>query len=140
MTSVSAGHIILTPTQPVGSECGRPRGDRTRDLLTRSRALYRLSYRAPRGYDKDLTEIVRTANSFAFQSIIRTCTLSNEFELLFAVHSCLYRRSNGIFKYSLKYVKRFLKFKINTEGTQWLPATFKNFSSKQSIQENFSCF
>ena len=49
MTSVSAGHIILTPTQPVGS--GRPQrgggGDRTRDLLTRSRALYRLSYRAP---------------------------------------------------------------------------------------------
>ena len=39
MTSVSAGHIILTPTQPVGS--GRPlRGNRTRDLLTRSRALY----------------------------------------------------------------------------------------------------
>ena len=45
MTSVSAGHIILTPTQPVGS--GRPHGNRTRDLLTRSRALYRLSYRAP---------------------------------------------------------------------------------------------
>ena len=35
MTSVSAGHIILTPTQPVGS--GRPQ----------SLALYRLSYRAP---------------------------------------------------------------------------------------------
>ena len=49
MTSVSAGHTILTPTQPVGS--GR-RGDRTRDLLTRSRALYRLSYRAPhRNYE-----------------------------------------------------------------------------------------
>ena len=41
MTSVSASHIILTPTQPVGSR--RPQ----RDLLTRSRALYRLSYRAP---------------------------------------------------------------------------------------------
>ena len=42
MTSVSAGHIILTPIQPVGS--GRPR---TRDLLIRSSALYRLSYRNP---------------------------------------------------------------------------------------------
>ena len=41
MTSVSAGRIILTSTQPVGS------GNRTRYLLTRSRALYRLSYRAP---------------------------------------------------------------------------------------------
>ena len=38
MTSVSACHIILTPTQPEES------GDRTQDLLTRSRALYRLSY------------------------------------------------------------------------------------------------
>ena len=45
MTSFLAGHIILTPNQPVGS--GRPQRDRTRDLLTRSRALYRLSYRAP---------------------------------------------------------------------------------------------
>ena len=32
MTSFSAGQIILTPTQPVGS------GDRTQDLLTRSHA------------------------------------------------------------------------------------------------------
>ena len=40
MASVSAGHIILTPTQPLGS--GRLRGNRTRDLLPRSRALYRL--------------------------------------------------------------------------------------------------
>ena len=46
MTSASAGHIILTPTQPVGSAGGHS-GNRTRDLLTRSRALYRLSYRAP---------------------------------------------------------------------------------------------
>ena len=38
MTSVSAGHIILTPTQPVGS------GNRTRDVLTSS---HPLSYRAP---------------------------------------------------------------------------------------------
>ena len=46
MTSVSAGHIILTPTQPVGS--GRPQHrNQTRDLLTRSRAFYRLSYRPP---------------------------------------------------------------------------------------------
>ena len=37
MTPVSAGHIILTPTQPVGS-VGHS-GNRTRDLLTRSRAL-----------------------------------------------------------------------------------------------------
>ena len=35
MTSVSAGHIILTPTQPVGRRNG------THDLLTRSRALLR---------------------------------------------------------------------------------------------------
>ena len=41
MTSVTAGHIIVTPTQPVGSE------DRTLDLLTRCHALYRLSYCAP---------------------------------------------------------------------------------------------
>ena len=34
MTSVSAGHIILTLTRPVGSR----RGDRTYDLPTRSRA------------------------------------------------------------------------------------------------------
>ena len=45
MTSISARHIILTPTQPVGS--GRPQRNRTRNILTRSRALYRLSY-APR--------------------------------------------------------------------------------------------
>ena len=36
MTSVSAGHIILTPTQPV-----------TQELFSRSRALYRMSYCAP---------------------------------------------------------------------------------------------
>ena len=35
MNSVSAAHIILTPTQPVRKE----HGDRTHDLLTRSRAL-----------------------------------------------------------------------------------------------------
>ena len=45
MTSISAGHIILTPTQPV--ESGRPQRGSNPDLLTRSRALYRLSYRAP---------------------------------------------------------------------------------------------
>ena len=44
MTSVSAGHIILTPTQPVGS--GRS-GNRTRHLLTRSRALYRRATAPP---------------------------------------------------------------------------------------------
>ena len=44
MTSISVGHIILTPTQPVGS--GRPLRESTWDLLTRSCALYRLSYRA----------------------------------------------------------------------------------------------
>ena len=34
MTSVSAGHIILTPTEPVGSAgAGGHSGDRTRDLL-----------------------------------------------------------------------------------------------------------
>ena len=38
MTSVSAGHFILTPTNPVES------GNRTYDLLTRGRALYPLSY------------------------------------------------------------------------------------------------
>ena len=45
MTSVLAGHIILTPTQPVGSE----RRKRSHDLLTRSCALYSLSYRVPEG-------------------------------------------------------------------------------------------
>ena len=34
MTSVSAGHIILTPTQPVGS--GGHSGNQTQDLLTTS--------------------------------------------------------------------------------------------------------
>ena len=43
-------HIILTSTQPVGSR--RPSGNRTRDLLTRSRALYRLSYRAPQWHSR----------------------------------------------------------------------------------------
>ena len=51
------GHIIQTPTQPVGS------GNRTHDLLTRSRALYRLSYRDPRlstdGYTKIVCVYVR---------------------------------------------------------------------------------
>ena len=41
MTSVSAGHIILTPIQPVES------GNQTQDFLTKSDALYRLSYRRP---------------------------------------------------------------------------------------------
>ena len=45
MTSVSAGHIILTPTRPVGA--GGHNGDRTWNLLLRSRALYQLSYRPP---------------------------------------------------------------------------------------------
>ena len=45
MTSVSAGHIILTPFQPVG--CGQPQRGRIRDLITRSHALYRLSYPPP---------------------------------------------------------------------------------------------
>ena len=40
MTSISAGHIILTPTQPVGS--GRPQ----RKSNPRP-GVYRLSYRAP---------------------------------------------------------------------------------------------
>ena len=45
MTSVSAGHIILTPTQPVGS--GRPqRKSKPRPPHQESRALP-LSYRAP---------------------------------------------------------------------------------------------
>ena len=43
MASVSAGHIILTP-DPTSREAGGHSGNRTRDLLTRSRALYRLSY------------------------------------------------------------------------------------------------
>ena len=47
LTSVSAGHIILTPTQPV--RCGRPRSrDRANELLTKIRVLYRLSYRERR--------------------------------------------------------------------------------------------
>ena len=46
MTSVSAGHIILTPTQPVGS--GRPqRESNPGPPHQESRALL-LSYRAPR--------------------------------------------------------------------------------------------
>ena len=36
MTSISAGHIILTPTQPV--EAGGHSGDRTQHLLTKVRA------------------------------------------------------------------------------------------------------
>ena len=48
MTSVSAGHIILTPTQPVGS--GRPQRESNPGpphQESRALALYRLSYRAP---------------------------------------------------------------------------------------------
>ena len=45
MTFVSVGHIILTPTQPVGR--GRPQRKSNARPPTRSRALYRLSYRAP---------------------------------------------------------------------------------------------
>ena len=47
MTSVSASHIILTPTQPVGS--GRPQRGSNPAPPSRSRALYRLIYRAPKG-------------------------------------------------------------------------------------------
>ena len=39
MAFVSAGHIVLTPTQPLGS------GDRSHELLTRNRALCQLSCR-----------------------------------------------------------------------------------------------
>ena len=46
MTSVSAGHIILTPTQPVGS--GWPQRELNPGPPHQSRALYRLSYRAPK--------------------------------------------------------------------------------------------
>ena len=52
MTSVSGGHIKLTPTQLVGT--GGHSGDHTRDVLTRSRALYRLSYLAPFAHLKGL--------------------------------------------------------------------------------------
>ena len=48
MTSASAGHIILTPTQPVGSR------NLTQDLLIRSRAHYKLSYCGPRTAEKGL--------------------------------------------------------------------------------------
>ena len=41
-TSVSAGHVILTPPNQWGA--GGHRGNQTRDLLTKSRAFYRLSY------------------------------------------------------------------------------------------------
>ena len=41
----------VTPTQPEGA--GAKSGDRTHDLLTRSGALYRLSYRAPRKRERD---------------------------------------------------------------------------------------
>ena len=46
MTSVSAGHIILTPTTS-RERAGGHRGDRSQDLLTRRRALYRLSDARP---------------------------------------------------------------------------------------------
>ena len=49
MTSVSAGHIILTPTQPVGS--GRSqRESNPGPPHQESRALYRLSYPPPLFY------------------------------------------------------------------------------------------
>ena len=47
LTSVSAGHIILTPTQPVRCRRSRSR-DRANELLTKIRVLYRLSYRERR--------------------------------------------------------------------------------------------
>ena len=55
MTSISAGHIILTPTQALKRGGGGQRGNRTHDLLTRGggRVLYRPSYRhAPRIIEK----------------------------------------------------------------------------------------
>ena len=58
MTSVSAGHIIQTPTQPVGSGHS---GNRTRDLLTRSRALYRRAT-APPSNGREREEFTRTCN------------------------------------------------------------------------------
>ena len=50
MTFVSANHIILTPTQPVGNN-GHS-GHWTQDLLNRSRALFRQSYHAPHSSEK----------------------------------------------------------------------------------------
>ena len=46
MTSVSAGHIILTPTQPVGS--GRPQRESNPGLPHQESRALPLSYRAPR--------------------------------------------------------------------------------------------
>ena len=65
MTSVSAGHIILTPTQPVGS--GRPQleSNPTPPHLGVV-PLYRLSYRAPLGEDWDKGYISRTPEVTVF--------------------------------------------------------------------------
>ena len=52
MTSISAGHIILTPTQPVGS--GRPqRGSNTGPPDQESRALPTELPRPPRERERD---------------------------------------------------------------------------------------
>ena len=64
MTSASAGHIILTPIQPVQLGAGGHRWNRTRDLLTRSRTLYRLSYCAK------AIEISRSASRL-FSAVLR---------------------------------------------------------------------
>ena len=70
MTSVSAGHIILTPTQPVGNE------NRTRNLLTRSRTLYRLSFRVPFQRCSESVDLVvfRFADLYGYQWVGRYLT------------------------------------------------------------------
>ena len=50
MTSVSAGHIILTPTQPVGS--GRPLRESNPGLPHQESRALPLSYRAPQMTEK----------------------------------------------------------------------------------------
>ena len=77
MTSVSAGHIILTPIQPVGS--GRPQQESNPGPPHQKvSALYRLSYHAPL-YDKQLS-IIGKEVSHLIASVDRKLCASNNSE------------------------------------------------------------
>ena len=65
MTSVSDGHIILTLGQQVGSGHAEPGSNH--DLLSSSRALYRLSCRAPLGRAKSQ---IRCADTNLFVVVV----------------------------------------------------------------------
>ena len=71
MASVSAGHIILTPPNQQGA-FGHS-GDQTQNLLTRSGALYQLSYHAPNIRSKKKKKGTRVKNLEDWEKRTKLC-------------------------------------------------------------------